>query len=183
MKYIWPYGNETIVKHLNESELEEIWLHVCFKSCVSYGNTLVNFHDDFLNKLPYEGKRPFDRIRGLGTVSPQFLDILYGSHLGFANRFHRMILDSLFYLGGHLSSSNLTALEEIAGSSPLVGRQFYLRTRPSWDPLVPQMIILNKQKRDELRNLGFYIPPRFDRLSYRFAEIMYLKHVQQRGIH
>lgn len=162
------------IKQFRLSELEELWLMICFEINRYSGNHDFEFRRDFLDKLNFPDETPFQRIRANGVTSNIVTDALYSSNIGFYRRLHDTIIDTIFYLDNRMHEVSIKELEDIYGVGSLHARMYHHRVRPYEDPIVQQTAILNKANRNWLREQGFYVPNRMDWREYRQYEQTFL---------
>ncbi|MNK39753.1 hypothetical protein D3C87_583730 [compost metagenome] len=164
----------TPIKQFRISELEEIWLTICFEINRYSGNVDFEFRRDFLDKLNYPNVSPFERIRTNGVTSAIVTDALYSSNIGFYRRLHDTIIDTIFYLDNRMHEVCIKELEDVYGVGPMHARMFHHRVRLSDDPIVAQTAILDKSTRGWMREQGFFVPSKMTRNEYRQYEQTYL---------
>lgn len=162
------------IKQFRMSELEEIWLRVCFHSNMPSGNIDFNFDSDFMNRLKYPELNPFDRINKIGITSREFSEIMATSGVGFHNKLTRTISDSVFFLSKRMDEVSVWDLETLSYSGPLMARMFHHWVRPTGDPIRDGTALLNKRARNWMRREGFYLPRHLDRHTYRQYEQTYI---------
>lgn len=168
------YNLNTPIKQFSISELQQIWLSICFDINRYSGNDDFDFYRDFMFRLEFRNELPFDRIRWTGITSAKFTDLLVTTNIGFYSRLTDTISDTIFYLNDRMQEVSINELETIYGVGPIHARKFHHSVRQPDDPIVANTAILDKPTRNWIREQGFYLPSNMNRFKYREYEKTYL---------